>query len=318
MPVETPTYISDLNSSYPLATDPVGQGAAHMRAIKGAVKATFPNIDGAITGTPESINAAADLQPSGPGEVVVPALADVGSRIKLTGLTGTLHYLIRNLASALRLTKSDGTTETDLLSLNGFGDLSVLRNVSATAYYCGTTPISFVGEVRMFAGAVVDIPTGWALCDGNNGTPNLTNRFVIGAGDSYAVNATGGATGAVLAEGNLPAHKHGIVDVAHSHTITDPGHTHGITDPGHSHTKQAGYNFNNIAVQIYANTTAINSGTLTTNSATTGITVNSATTGITAANAAYTGISETTNTGSGTAFSILNPYYALCFVMRVA
>lgn len=45
----------------------------------------------------------------------------------------------------------------------------------------------------MWSGAIVDIPDGWLLCDGNNGTPDLRNRFLIGAGDIYAPDATGGA-----------------------------------------------------------------------------------------------------------------------------
>lgn len=55
----------------------------------------------------------------------------------------------------------------------------------------GITP---VGGIILWSGAIVDIPATWALCDGNNGTPNLQNSFVIGAGDTYAVDATGGAT----------------------------------------------------------------------------------------------------------------------------
>jgi len=69
------------------------------------------------------------------------------------------------------------------------------------------------GMIVLWSGAIVDIPSGWALCDGNNGTPNLRNRFVVGAGATYAVDASGGNTIAQLAavqllETNLPAHTH--------------------------------------------------------------------------------------------------------------
>jgi hypothetical protein len=57
------------------------------------------------------------------------------------------------------------------------------------------------GGIIMWAGAVAAIPTGWALCDGTNGTPNLRDKFVIGAGSTYAVAATGGS------------------NAAHSHTV---------------------------------------------------------------------------------------------------
>ncbi len=49
------------------------------------------------------------------------------------------------------------------------------------------------GGIIMWSGAAGAVPTGWALCDGSKGTPNLRDRFVIGAGSSYAPGATGGA-----------------------------------------------------------------------------------------------------------------------------
>jgi hypothetical protein len=48
------------------------------------------------------------------------------------------------------------------------------------------------GGIIMWSGAATAIPTGYALCNGNNGTPNLLDSFVVGAGNSYAVNAKGG------------------------------------------------------------------------------------------------------------------------------
>ena len=50
------------------------------------------------------------------------------------------------------------------------------------------------GAIMMWSGASNAIPTGWVLCDGTNSTPDLRNRFVIGAGDTYAVGATGGGS----------------------------------------------------------------------------------------------------------------------------
>lgn len=49
------------------------------------------------------------------------------------------------------------------------------------------------GTIIMWSGAVDAIPYGYVLCDGQNGTPDLRNRFVVGAGDSYNPDATGGA-----------------------------------------------------------------------------------------------------------------------------
>lgn len=78
-----------------------------------------------------------------------------------------------------------------------------------------------IGGIIIWSGNLTDAEalTAWAVCDGrtknNLTTPNLTDRFVVGAqtsSGSYAVNATGGSADAVVVE--------------HTHTITDPGHAH--------------------------------------------------------------------------------------------
>jgi hypothetical protein len=68
------------------------------------------------------------------------------------------------------------------------------------------------GGIILWSGSVGAIPTGWALCNGTNGTPDLRSRFVVGAGSAYNVNATGGSANAVV--------------VSHTHSVTDPGHFH--------------------------------------------------------------------------------------------
>ena len=56
------------------------------------------------------------------------------------------------------------------------------------------------GMIIAWSGTVSDIPTGFVLCDGNNSTPDLRDRFIIGAGNNYNVDATGGSKDAVLVE----------------------------------------------------------------------------------------------------------------------
>lgn len=48
-------------------------------------------------------------------------------------------------------------------------------------------------SILIWHGTIATIPDGFALCDGNNGTPDLTDRFVVGAGDTYDPGDTGGA-----------------------------------------------------------------------------------------------------------------------------
>ena len=68
------------------------------------------------------------------------------------------------------------------------------------------------GGIIEWAGAIVDIPTGYQLCDGTNGTPDLRDQFIVGAGSTYVPGATGG-------------------------TLT---HTHPFTGDGHGHPPQGG------------------------------------------------------------------------------
>lgn len=73
----------------------------------------------------------------------------------------------------------------------------------------GRVMANLTGTIVLWSGAVVDIPSGWLLCDGTNGTPDLRDRFVIGAGTSYDPDDTGGAT----------IHTHSFTTDGHSHTL---------------------------------------------------------------------------------------------------
>jgi len=79
---------------------------------------------------------------------------------------------------------------------------------------------SFVaGMIMLWSGSSATIPTGWLLCNGSSGTPDLRNRFVVGAGSTYAVAATGGSADAIA--------------VAHTHTFSGSGTTSTVGDHQH-------------------------------------------------------------------------------------
>ena len=81
------------------------------------------------------------------------------------------------------------------------------------------------GAIIMWSGAIPDIPVGWTLCDGTNGTPDLTDRFVTGAGGQYEVGDTGGEDEHTLTEDELASHTHTgetTIDGEHSHTYDHP------------------------------------------------------------------------------------------------
>lgn len=65
-----------------------------------------------------------------------------------------------------------------------------------------------VGTIVIWSGTADNIPTGWALCDGEDGRPDLRDRFVLGAGTSHAVGEMGGAEEVTLTVEQMPSHTH--------------------------------------------------------------------------------------------------------------
>ncbi len=65
------------------------------------------------------------------------------------------------------------------------------------------------GMIIMWWGEVSNIPKGWHLCDGQASTPDLQDRFVVGAGNTYDPHTIGGEA----------THSHDVSDHAHNHTI---------------------------------------------------------------------------------------------------
>ena len=83
-----------------------------------------------------------------------------------------------------------------------------------------------VGGIILWSGSAASIPTGWQLCDGTNGTPDLRDRMIIGAATTGLIGSAGGTASPSSA---LPTH------AAHSGVVS---HTHPVTDPQHSHVQQ--------------------------------------------------------------------------------
>jgi microcystin-dependent protein len=77
------------------------------------------------------------------------------------------------------------------------------------------------GAIIMWSGAINQIPSGWALCDGTNGTPDLRDRFIMGAGNNYAIGDIGGESSHVLTVTEMPVHTH--IQNAHGHQMLVQG-----------------------------------------------------------------------------------------------
>jgi len=168
-----------------------------------------------------------------------------------------LSQLANNLNSTGQLDATDGLVNAVPIANGGTGATSAAaaRTNLGVAQAVYAVP---AGGIIIWSGSVVSIPTGWYLCDGANGTPDLRSRFVVGAGSTYSPNNTGGSADATL------------VSHTHTATVTDPGHFH-YTHNGGTLTAPAGGG----AGQQSSDTT----------SAVTGITVSNSTEGTSATNA---------------------------------
>ena len=146
------------------------------------------------------------------------------------------------------------------------------------------------GAIIMWSGSINDIPVGWALCDGSNGTPDLRDRFIVGAGGSYNVGNTGGANTVTLSINQMPSHNHtGEIAMAGEHRH-DVWYTREGVSGGADMLVVADLEFTSFAGSVRESTDRSGNHTHS-------FTINS--------------------TGGGQAHENRPPYYALCFIMKL-
>ena len=116
-------------------------------------------------------------------------VSDITANTAKTSLENNSVTTARIADEAVTLAKlPHGTSSND-------GKFLRANNGADPSFETITIPPSFVsGMIILWSGAANAIPSGFVLCDGNNSTPDLRNRFVVGAGDTYSVDGTGGAT----------------------------------------------------------------------------------------------------------------------------
>jgi len=173
------------------------------------------------------------------------------------------------------------------------GDYFQSTNINAGQYYLNGQPLTTgggephtmlpVGSIIMWNGTVANTPPGWHICNGENGTPDLRNRFVIGAGDKFNPTDSGG--NAKIKADNLPPHKH-------NNTLADGGHFHDIEATLNTIGENA---FDNYETKTQ-NTANVQTSNITMTSATANITI--------------TNVINETNYDE-----YYPPYYALCYIM---
>lgn len=181
-----------------------------------------------------------------------------------SGVTGTLPVANggtgASTLSANNVLLGNGTSALQVIAPGTSGNV-LLSN--GTTWASAAAPIQMPsGCILLWSGSVASIPSGWVLCNGASGTPNLMDNFIVGAGSSYAVGATGGSANAVT--------------VSHTHTAT-------VTDPGHLHSLPSVWD----GAGSSTNATGGSSGgsSIATGSTVTGVTVANSTTGVSGANA---------------------------------
>ena len=216
--------------------------------------------------------------------------------------TNDAHLIIATSGGEDIAFKDGGVNGTTNMIIRGDGNVLVNNgSVTATSFSgsgANLTGIFVTGMILLWSGAANAIPSGWVLCDGNNSTPDLRNKFVVGANTSsgdttypgLSVGASGGESTKTLGTANLPSHTHTDGTL----TATGGDHNHSYNQPSfttYAFTGGAGSQ----RCQSSGSSSTGGSGSLTMD------------------------VSGTTGDQGGTmgqAFDILPPYYALCYIMK--
>lgn len=184
------------------------------------------------------------------------------------------------------------------------------------------------GIIAMWSGSSDAIPSGWLLCDGSNGTPDLRNRFIVGAGSNYSVGNTGGSDSVTLTTAQMPSHAHGHSLSAasngshsHSHSFSISLSNLSCSSAGeHTHNIHMGRNASVSGSYPQVSTGASSKDARTTSSGSHTHTISGSGTlsgSISSGGAHAHSISGSiSNTGSGQSHENRPPYYALCFIMK--
>ena len=160
--------------------------------------------------------------------------------------------------------------------------LQPIEDFLATLGTGGLTP---PGGIIMWSGAVNAVPEGWALCDGSNGTPDLRDRFIVGAGSSYNPGDTGGAKEVTLTIAQMPSHDH----TANIHTSGEHTHKYYQMAASYPGSAEAGTSVRD----LYSKSADTSSA------------------------GAHSHSITVYNTGSGQAHENRPPYYALAYIMKL-
>lgn len=219
---------------------------------------------------------------------------DIAEGCAPSGINNAIREIMSQIKDMQAGTDGDGFTVAGTLVASGTVDVTggfLLDGSAGTSGQVlvsagsGNTPTWGTGipsgVIVMWSGSIATIPSGWYLCNGSNGTPDLRNKFIIGANADDSGVAKTNITGSATQSGGS---KDAIV-VSHTHTVTDPGHNHSTTVTDSSQGR--GSSLPGVTTYV--------SGAVT-GTSTTGISINSS--------------------GSSGTNANLVPYYALAYIMK--
>lgn len=197
------------------------------------------------------------------------------------------HEASSNVHGATAVATGSTIVRRDSAGRAQFSDPSASADVVTVSFLDQIVPI---GGIILWSGSTGSIPSRWALCNGSNGTPNLTDRFVVGAGNSYSVGATGGST---THSHSGPSHNHSWSDTSSS----AGGHSHDVNLSGDTSNRgiAGGGAIVSPASHDHGNTDSVGGHTHS-----------------------VSGTTSSSGTGSTGTTSSRPPYYALAYIMRVS
>lgn len=323
MPLETFNYLDSLVVTNPTVTDGCVNGDDHIRGIKSTLKATFPNITGAITATQADLNTVAAWASGGAA-----VLKGAGAFFNVNTTDGFLNTLAGDIDVQLQ-----GSIAATFQRTVGVNTLKVFGGITATGEIKGPgiTPIGAAvlwfedtlpsdglwvwanGQVIASANTVAPVLLArWGSRFGGNGTttmgvPDLRETVPIGKATmgattqrnliSLFTQTVKDAIGTFFGEGahlisalELPAHRHGVF-------LTDPGHHHPYTSQGAVANQTPGGAF-----PLNTNPTATNTG-----DSFTGITISDGS----------GGLNQTTVAGASASMNIVQPSTPVNFIIRL-
>jgi len=343
MPLESASFINQLVVTNPTHQDDISQADAQLRLIKSAVKATFPNLGAAVTASDALMNAVFGSFSAAGAMTTAESitLKDSQSTPTTTNTTAINRYGAKTF-----LTAYDSTGKTlGQVSMDDSGNVNVSGTLYAASVSLDGTPLSQMvvpsGGIIMWSGATTNVPAGFVLCNGQNGSPDLRDRFIVGAGGSYTQANFGGAAAVTVSTDSQGSHSHtgntgsggstsgtGTTTSAGSHshggntasyTLTQndiPSHTHGVAGEEFSVGSGSGsfYALNTNNSAAYANSLSTGGG----GGHSHGISSDGAHThDLTYSVPAHThGISTDGTHTHSVSVQTLPPYYALCFIMK--